>query len=243
MKKIFALFCAVCLMPSFSAQAWIGGPFSNNAFFGETGSDGIYEASASAVNGIGLFRIVVGNEFQGAGAQQVQNTGDAASTVTAAGNIGRPIGYTQIKSGNTVIGAVGSPWSNIWYFRGVSYFGRTLGTANFASGLVMGVGEAYSSDVVNPRVPVTQAGVGAGAVPVGARLPQDLTPLSFLSSSFKAQIKASGQLIAARTFQGTGRGRLRFSDVSLQGRTTPRPQNFQFTVFGSKVSDNIFLGL
>lgn len=242
MKKIFALFCAVFLMPSFSAQAWIGGPFSNNAFFGETGSDGIYEATASAINGIGLFRIVVGNEFQGAGAQQVQNTGDAPSTVTAAGNIGRPIGFTQIKSGNTVIGSLGSSWSNIWYFRGVSYLGRTFGTANFASGLVMAVGEAYSTDVVNPRVPIAQNPTGVN-LPVGASLPQDLTPLSFLSSSFRAQIKSSGQLIAARTFQGMGRGRVRFSDVSLQGRTTPRPQDFQFSVFGSKVSDNIFLGL
>jgi hypothetical protein len=246
MKKIFALFCAVCLMPSFSAQAWIGGPFSNNAFFGETGADGVYEASASAVNGIGLYRIVVGNQFQGAGSAQVQNTGDAASTVTSAGNVGRPIGYTQIKSGNTVIGAAGSPWSNVWYYRGVSYFGRTLGTANFATGLVTGAAEAYSSDVLKASQPITQGFQGTIIninIPPSAFLPQDLTPVSFISSSFKAQIKSSGQLIAARTFRGTGRGRLRFSSTAALGRPTPRPQNFQFTVFGSKVSDNILLGL
>jgi len=242
MKKIFALFCAVFLMPTFSAQAWIGGPFSNNAFFGETGADGVYEATASAVNGLGLYRVVVGNDFDGVAANQVQFTGDQQTTVTplgvgagggggggaGGGATGRPVDYIQVKSGNAVIGAFGSSWTNVWFFEGISYYGRTLGSANFASGSVVATAEAYSINVVNPTV-----GVG----------PQDLTPNAFLSSMFRAQIKSSGKLIAARTFTGRGQGRVRFSDRTNQGLATPDPISFRFTVFGSKVSDAVLLGL
>jgi hypothetical protein len=222
-------------MPTFSAQAWIGGPFSNNAFFGETGADGVYEATASAVNGLGLYRVVVGNDFDGVAANQVQFTGDQQTTVTPLGvgaggggataSTGRPVDYIQIKSGNAVIGAFGSSWTNVWFFEGISYYGRTLGTANFASGTVVATAEAYSVNVVNPTTP------------------QDLTPNAFLSSMFRAQVKSSGKLIAARTFTGRGQGRVRFSDRTAQGLATPDPINFRFTVFGSKVSDAVLLGL
>jgi hypothetical protein len=238
MKKIFALFCAVFLMPSFSAQAWIGGPFSNNAFFGETGADGVYEATASAVNGLGIYRIVVGNQFQGVGTAQLQNTGNNTSTVIngngggggggGGGTSVRPIDFTQIRSGNTVIGVFGSYWTNVWYYRGVSYRGRTLGTANFAAGTVMATGQAYSTEAVNS---------------IGGTVPQDLTPNASINSSFRAQVRSSGKLIAARTFRGTGVAQVRFADRTQQGTATPRPQRFSFTVFGSKVSDSIFLGL
>jgi hypothetical protein len=243
MKKIFALFCAVFLMPTFSAQAWIGGPFSSNAFFGETGADGVYEATASAVNGLGLYRIVVGNDFDGVAANQVQFSGDQQTTVTpvgvgaggggAAAGTGRPIDYIQIKSGNAVIGAFGSSWTNVWFFEGISYYGRTLGTANFASGTVVATAEAYSVNVVNPTLPL----------PLTTDPPQDLTPNAFLSSMFRAQVKSSGKLIAARTFAGRGQGRVRFSDRTRQGLATPDPINFRFTVFGSKASDAVLLGL
>ena len=69
MKKLFALFCAICLMPSFSAHAWIGGPFSNNSFFGENGDDGVYEAvgfpTSGVSNGVGIFRWAVANNVVG----------------------------------------------------------------------------------------------------------------------------------------------------------------------------------
>jgi hypothetical protein len=51
-------------MPSFSAQARIGGPFSGNTYFPENGDDGVYEVAATATNRTGLYRIVVGNEFE-----------------------------------------------------------------------------------------------------------------------------------------------------------------------------------
>jgi hypothetical protein len=60
---------------------------------------------------------------------------------------------------------------------------------------------------------------------------------------FRAQVKSSGKLIAARTFAGRGQGRVRFSDRTRQGLATPDPINFRFTVFGSKASDAVLLGL
>jgi hypothetical protein len=235
MKKIFAAFCAIVLMPSFSAQAWVGGPFSNNSFFGETGADGIYEATASAVNGLGIYRIVVGNDFPGVGADSVQESGNTETTVTPVGvgdgGSGRPVDYIQIKSGNAIIGAFGSSWTNVWYYQGISYFGRTLGSVSFASGSVVATAEAYSTNAVNPTE--TEPPLP----------PQDLTPNAFLSSAFRAKLKSSGKMVAARTFSGRGNGRVRFSDRSVQGRPTPDPVDFRFTVFGSKVSDSILLGL
>lgn len=126
MKKIFAVFCAVVLMPSFSAHAWIGGPFSNNSFFGEAGDDGVYEAAASALNGIGLYRIVVGNTYEGI---------NPAGVTTS----------SQVASGNVVIGAYEpnfTTFSNVWFYEGVFYAGVTLGTASSVMGTVTAFAEA-----------------------------------------------------------------------------------------------------
>jgi hypothetical protein len=248
MKKIFAAFCAIVLMPSFSAQAWIGGPFSNNTFLGETGADGVYEASATAINGIGLFRITVGNEFEGVNPGGVSATN--TQPITGAGGVALPNAYSDVGSGNTVFGAYGSIWSNVWFYRGVSYRGNTLGTVNYSQGSVVAVGEAYSSKVVNP---LNQENIdGEYAVSAGVRVvlqepqffpPQDLSPQSTISSSFKASLVGTGGLVSARSFSGTGRGRLAFADTTAQGSETPRNQAFKFTVFGTKISDSIFLGL
>lgn len=229
MKKYFAFFCALCLMPTFSTQAWIGGPFSSNTYFGETGADGVYEASASAVNGLGMFRIVVGNDFQGINPTGVAGSGNA---VTPDGSTGRPIDYDGIKSGNVVFGAYGSTWSNLWYYQGVTYRGRTIGTANPVSGQIVGIAEAYSTSVVRPvQIPANPFGV-----PPTPQLNQDLTPIATMASTFRASMLNSGDLVAGRPFRGAGRARISFV-TGLQSKT------FRFSVFGSKVSDSVFLGL
>ncbi len=205
MKKCFALFCALCLLPSFSVQAWVGGPFSNNSFFDEVGDDGVYEIVATAANGIGLYRIVVGNNFPG-----VNPSGVQASVPSQIPNTGtiltNPIVVPGLNSGNIFFGGLGSNQSNIWVFRGVSYFGNVIGTVNSAQGIAVGVGTAFT-----------------GANQTGNRL----------SSFFRARMTGNGRLLPVRNLSGTGR----LSISTLPGR------NFLFTVFGSKVSDEILFGL
>jgi hypothetical protein len=205
MKKIFTIFCAICLMPSFSAQAWIGGPFSNNSFNQQGGDDGVYEVVATAVNGIGLYRIVVGNNFPG-----VNPTGVQASVPSQAPNTGSvfnsPIVVPGLNSGNIFFGGLGSNASNIWVFEGVSYFGNVVGTVNSAQGNVVGIGTAFT-----------------GANQTGQRL----------SSFFRAKVSGTGKLLPVRSF--AGRGQMRVS--------TNIARRINFTVFGSKVSDQITFGL
>lgn len=200
MKKLFTVFCAVCLMPTFSAQAWIGGPFSNNSFFGENGDDGVYEAAATAVNGIGLYRIVVGNDFNGVNPQGVLASVPAQTTAPP----GVLITVPGIASGNVVIGAYGSTFSNVWYHEGVFYAGITLGTASSVMGVVQGFGEARNLRGLGPVL---------------------------LSSAFTANFQGTGKFLPARSFNGFGEGRI--------GAGLP----FMFSVFGSKVSSRITLGL
>lgn len=205
MKKIFTIFCAVCLMPSFSAQAWIGGPFSNNSFNQQGGDDGVYEVVATAVNGIGLYRIVVGNNFPG-----VNSAGVRASVPSEAPNTGGvlniPIRVPGLNSGNIFFGGLASNASNIWVFEGVSYSGNTVGTVNSAQGTVAAIGTAFT-----------------GANQTGDRV----------SSFFRAKLSGSGQLLPVRSFAGRGR-------LTVSTRTN---KSVRFTVFGSKVSDQITFGL
>jgi hypothetical protein len=138
MKKIFALFCAVVLMPSFSAHAWIGGPFGNNSFFGNDGDDGVYEAAATGKNATGLYRIVVGNGFAG-----VNPTGLTTSVPgTTTGVTGTPVVTGGVSSGNVVIGAYGTSFNNVWYYEGIFYAGSTLGTASSVRGTVSAFADA-----------------------------------------------------------------------------------------------------
>jgi len=205
MKRIFTIFCAVCLMPSFSAHAWIGGPFSNNSYNQLGGDDGVYEVVATAVNGIGLYRIVVGNNFQGVnpGGVQASVPSQIPNTGTIATN---PIQVPGLNSGNIFFGGLGSNSSNIWVIEGVTYFGNVVGTVNSAQGNVVGIGTAFTLS--------NQAG-------------------DRLSSFFRAKLSNSGKLLPVRSF--AGRGQLRVSsDVT---------RRVNFTVFGSKVSDQILFGL
>lgn len=174
MKKLFALFCAVCLMPAFSAQAWIGGPFSNNSFFQPAGTDGVYEASATAINGIGIYRFTVGNEFPGVNPQGVQASVPSQQAVPP-GNI---IIVPGIASGNFVIGGLANTFTNVWYFRGVQYFGTTLGTVSAVSGKVVAMASGRNGNGVGNRI---------------------------LTSTFKANLVNSGKFIAATPFIGVGR--------------------------------------
>jgi len=177
MKKIFALFCAVVLMPSFSAHAWIGGPFSNNTFFSEDGDDGVYEAAASSRNGIGLYRIVVGNDYDGVNPQGVNASVPSQVPAQGFNNITVP----GISSGNVVIGAFGSSFSNVWYYEGVFYAGITLGSASSVRGTVTAFAEARDN-----------RGTGANT----------------LNSRFIAKFQGSGGFIPARVFSGFGQAQL-----------------------------------
>lgn len=136
MKKIFAVFCAVFLMPAFSAQAWIGGPFSNGSHFGASGADGVYEAVATGANTLGYYRIVIGN-----------NTNPGIGTPTTTTGTGAPSINGVIASGNVVLGALGNQSTTFWYSGGVAYAGRAFGTVSFATNQITGIATA---DDVSP---------------------------------------------------------------------------------------------
>ena len=182
MKKTFALFCALCLMPSFSAHAWVGGPFSNNSFFEPEGPDGVYEASATAINGIGIYRFVVGNQFPGVAPGSVTTSVPQPAQADPGAII---VNIPAISSGNVVIGGLGSPFSNIWFYRGVQYFGSTFGTANPVIGQVIGIASARNE-------------FGQG--------------VRELTSAFRANYVQYSRLIAATPFQGVGRAQTEDGD-------------------------------
>jgi len=149
MKQLFAIFCAIFLMPMVSAQAWIGGPFSNNTYFGEQGDDGVYEAIGTGPNALGIFRIVVGNQFQGVNPQGVQASGPSQES---AGVLATVLTVPGVSSGNVVIGALGRPENHLWYFEGVSYLGLSIGTASSILGTVAGIGNAEAIGGVGNRI-------------------------------------------------------------------------------------------
>lgn len=181
MKKVFAIFSALCLMPSFSAQAWIGGPFSANSYFGEQSTDGVYEAAASTVNGVGLYRFAIGNEFQGINPAGVNASVPSQSTVQP----GQLVTVPGISSGNVVIGAWGSGFTNVWFYEGVQYFGTTLGTVNQVLGQVIGM--ATSSD-----------NLGQGA--------------NTITTAFRARLVKDSEFLAATPFEGVGRAQTSAGD-------------------------------
>jgi len=186
MKKIFAAFCAIVLMPSFSAQAWIGGPFSNNSFSDVGGDDGIYEASASTVNGIGLYRFAVGNEFGGVNSAAVASSVSTDFIIIEEDqDIVTNVNSASVASGNVVIGAWGNGFTNIWFYQGVQYFGATLGTVNSANNTVIGMATSRDNN-------------GQG--------------LNAISTAFRAKLIRSSDLIAATPFQGIGRAQTSAGD-------------------------------
>lgn len=204
MKKIFAIFCAVVLIPGMNAQAWVGGPWSNNSPL-ESGDDGVYEAVATATNGSGLYRWAVGN--------QTISTADAA---TADGGGGA--GGTQPSSANVLFGAglLATASSNVWYYQGVTYYGRAFGTVNSAMGIVsvIGNGTALVNDETINAVPVTESTEDSGGIDVEVTegvffdtilvtaRPQ-LYPAT-CNSQFTCKLRNSGVDAPAKRFSGSG---------------------------------------
>jgi len=256
MKKAFAIFCAVILMPGLNAQAWVGGPFSNNNPL-PNGDDGIYEAVATMSNGTGIYRWAVRNQ----------------SARPAIGGAGGGGGAPQpIDSNINFGGLLNASSSNVWYYQGITYYGMAFGMVNSAAGIVTVV--ANATEITNlgsvNTVPVnTPAGVGAGidvqiipssggvgdtsSVLVTAR-PQDYP--STANSSFTAKLKRqvvsrfSGTGVIAFTRQSDAIRILTFSlgadaDVTVDGANTTvgeadefEPQGHQrkFKVFGTQVA-------
>jgi len=208
MKKIFAIFCALVLLPSFNVNAWVGGPFSNNNYFGENGDDGVYEASASGINGIGLFRFAVGNNFSGTTDLTTQAT---TNVITQGGAVVAVLPVFPINSGNLTFGGFGAD-SNIWFLRGVSYKGETTGTVNSVRGVVAAVGTARSS-----------------TGPTGLDTPD------IVNSGFRGKLVKTGRTLPVASFRGTGRGRI----IPSNGDDS---KDFRFTVFGTRVSNQILFG-
>ena len=178
MKKIFAAFCAIFLMPTFSAQAWIGGPFSNNSFFGEEGDDGVYEAiaypTANMKNGIGVYRWAVTNNKA--------FSSDVTTSVSSVffddeGNIAFTLVDVRPLTSNVYFGGVGQV-SHTWFLKGVAYRGNCDGSANSGLGSITCLGQATNQEDNSQTV----------------------------SSSFRAKFDGSGQGLPISRFSGKGRG-------------------------------------
>lgn len=174
MKQLLGIFCALCLVPSFSAHAWIGGPFSNNTYFGEEGDDGVYEAVAipfgSARNGVGTYRWGVTNNFPGL---DPQNTTSVILTSSTGAS-----GFTVPVSGNVEFAGVGN-FTHSWFITGTYYRGFCQGTVNSGLGSITCIGAAQSADGLS--------GVSES-----------------ISSSFRASFTARNQGIPIRRFEGRG---------------------------------------
>lgn len=175
MKKILVFFCALILMPSYSAHAWIGGPFGNNTFFGEEGDDGVYEAVAvpfgSARNGIGLYRWGVTNNFRGLAP-------NFTTTFRFTSNNGFDDFIIPV-SGNVAFGGV-SQFTHTWFIQGVYYRGFCEGSVNSGLGSISCIGAARSAS-------------GLSGI------------LESISSGFRAKFTDTGSGIPIRRFEGRGK--------------------------------------
>lgn len=163
MKQVFAIFCAVILMPGLNAHAWVGGPWSNNNS-SPNGDDGVYEAVATTTNGMGIYRWGVFNQH---------------------------LAFNNNSQNST----------NIWFYRGITYFGQSFGIVNSALGLVNVIGNGSTNNTrttstLNPNTGV----VGAGTVGL-VGLPPSNGNVGFCNSSFKAKITAKAPVTR---FKGSG---------------------------------------
>lgn len=196
-------------MPSFSSYAWIGGPFSNNTYFGEDGDDGVYEAVAIPTNGgfsrngIGMFRWGVANDSA--------FTDDATTSVSVAlfddqGNVIQSFVDVRPIASNIYFGGTGQI-SHTWFIEGVSYRGNCDGTANSGVNTITCVGTASN--------------------------PQDTN--EYISSQFRASFENGGNGVPVSRFSGRGRGQTADVFAGVFGNDF-EPTSFRFAVFGSKVS-------
>jgi hypothetical protein len=211
MKKFFAIFLALTVVPTFQTYAWIGGPFSNNSHT-PNGDDGIYEAVAiprgaaltgaapgSGLNGVGLYRWGVTNN----------------STGTTGGE------------GNVLFGSMAFLNNqHVWYLNGAVYYGMCFGTVNSIVDTIHVVGSARDF------VPITNSFIGGGIGPAGGTTP--VTPPTVANnatSHFTAKVRRGSYFFAGRNFQGSGRVS---TATALDPSTTVT--EFRIIVFGSRVS-------
>ncbi len=240
MKKVFAIFLATILVPTFNTFAWVGGPFSNNSFTPE-GDDGIYEAVAvpafgqgstgftdtftgagvggPGVNGIGIYRWGVFNN----------NPGGITFTTGTLGLNGN--------TSNVQFGGFASATSqHVWYINGAVYYGPCFGTVNSAIDTIRCVGNATSS---TPTATDAVGNLNAPTLSIAA--PTDTG--AFCNSYFTAQINRNNPFhYATRNFEGFGQVTLSFDQTDDSGANLPpgvAPDNgysFPIFVFGSRVS-------
>ncbi len=167
MKKAFAVFAAIILMPSLNAHAWVGGPWSgNNA--SPSGDDGVYEAVATATNGSGIYR------------WGVKNSGGSLEFAN---------------------GSLGS--SNLWYYRGIAYFGMCFGTVNSALGIVSVVGNG-TTDLIKSSTTVDPDTGTVITVSIGLVGPDSSASngnIAYSNSAFTAKITSKAPV---KRFKGTG---------------------------------------
>ena len=196
MKKFFAIFTAVVLMPTSQIMAWQGGPFSNNNPL-PGGDDGVYEAVGTMSNGVGLFRFAVRN--------------NGTSSETQAGGGGGGTGATQTVGTSSNVqfnaGLLGAQSSNVWYYKGIAYYGTCFGIANSDLGIVSAIGNASSTAgintvvVGNPPQVVILPGINTAIVGGSAG-----GNVGFANSSFIAKMRDKGPSV-----RFSGRGQISFT--------------------------------
>ena len=198
MKKAFAVFSALILMPGLNAHAWVGGPWSNDSYQ-HNGDDGVYEAVATATNGIGIYRWGVSNN-----------------------------------GGNLEFAAGSFASSNLWYYRGISYYGMCFGIVNSHLGVVSVVGNG-TTDLLKSTTTVDADTGTVITVTIGLLGPDSSTAsgnIAFCNSAFTAKISSKAPV---KRFQGKGQ-------VSFTGQpdTETTTTNLTYTTnpSGTTVTEN-----
>lgn len=205
MKKVFAVFSAVILMPAYSSFAWIGGPFSQNSYF-ENGDDGVYEAIAATSNGVGLYRFAVRN--------------NGVSGESAAGVVNGLHDSNVFFNG----GLIQATSSNVWYYKGITYLGPCFGTASIELGIVTAIGNASSTFGGGAG----QGGINPGGVTQGVNNitianPTAARNIAFANSNWTATITQEFPLVRFR-----GHGTVSFVGATVD--TTVRTVTFNHPV-------------
>lgn len=192
MKKFFAIFTAVVLLPVSQTMAWVGGPFSNNSSL-PGGDDGVYEAIATMTNGVGMYRFGVRNNGTSSQAFGGNAAGGGGAVASTPSNVQFNAGLLNAFS------------SNVWFYKGVTYYGTTFGMANSDMGIVSAIGNASAS--VGGEVP--NPGVGQIIIPSinGAVIGTSSgNNIATANSSWVAKMEDKGP-----AFRFSGRGQINFT--------------------------------
>ena len=197
MKKFFAIFTAVVLLPVSQTMAWTGGPFSNNNPL-PGGDDGIYEAIATMSNGVGMYRF------------GVRNNGVSSQAFAGGGGGGGGATTTQAASSNVQFnaGLLNAFSSNVWFYKGITYYGSAFGMANTEMGIVSAIGNASTSvggEVPNPSQGQIVLPSINGAV-IGGLSGNNV---GFANSSWLAKMQDKGP-----SYRFSGRGQVNFTGAA-----------------------------